>query len=103
MEVVQVPRGKSGRVDLAEALRFLGTRGLTRIFCEGGPSVASALIGQGLADEVIIFIAPEPFGREGVLGLDSTAAKLLDDPERYRIVETRRIGADRLTRLERVI
>ncbi|HUZ91933.1 MAG TPA: bifunctional diaminohydroxyphosphoribosylaminopyrimidine deaminase/5-amino-6-(5-phosphoribosylamino)uracil reductase RibD, partial [Methylocella sp.] len=25
MEVVQVPRGKSGRVDLAEALRFLGT------------------------------------------------------------------------------
>jgi diaminohydroxyphosphoribosylaminopyrimidine deaminase / 5-amino-6-(5-phosphoribosylamino)uracil reductase len=103
IEVVQVPRDKMQRVDLIEALRFLGTRGLTRIFCEGGPSVASALMGQGLADEIMIFIAPEPLGREGVLGLDATAAKMLDDPEHYRIVETRRIGADRLTRHERVV
>jgi diaminohydroxyphosphoribosylaminopyrimidine deaminase/5-amino-6-(5-phosphoribosylamino)uracil reductase len=103
IEVVQVPRSKSGCVDLTEALRFLGTRGLTRIFCEAGPSVASALIGEGLADDVMIFVAPEPLGRAGTVGLNATAAKLLDDSERYRIVETRWIGADRLTRHERVI
>ena len=61
------------------------------------------MIGQGLADEVMIFTAPEPLGRDGVLGLDATAAELLDDPERYRAVETRMIGADRLTRHERVV
>jgi diaminohydroxyphosphoribosylaminopyrimidine deaminase/5-amino-6-(5-phosphoribosylamino)uracil reductase len=100
VEVVHVPRNKMGRVDLTEALRLLGKRGLTRIFCEGGPGVAAALIGQGLADEVLIFTAPERLGRPGVPGLDSPATKLLDDPERYRIVETRMVGADRLTRHE---
>ena len=103
VEVVYAPRDKTGFVDLGGALRLLGERGLTRVFCEGGPSVAAALIGQGLADEVIIFLAPEPLERKGVLGLDSTAAKLLDDPEHYRIVETRMTGADRLTRHERVV
>jgi diaminohydroxyphosphoribosylaminopyrimidine deaminase/5-amino-6-(5-phosphoribosylamino)uracil reductase len=103
IEVVHVPRETTGRVDLAEALKTLGKRGLTRIFCEGGPRVAAALIGQGLADEVLIFTAPECLGRKGVLGLDSAAAFRLDDPESYRIVETRMIGADRLTCHERVV
>ncbi|HUB64154.1 MAG TPA: bifunctional diaminohydroxyphosphoribosylaminopyrimidine deaminase/5-amino-6-(5-phosphoribosylamino)uracil reductase RibD [Methylocella sp.] len=103
IEVVHVPRDEAGRVDLAEALRLLGKRGLTRIFCEGGPSVAAGLIGQGLADDVLIFTAPERLGRPGVLGLNATTVKRLDDPERYRIVETRMIGADRLTRHERVV
>jgi diaminohydroxyphosphoribosylaminopyrimidine deaminase / 5-amino-6-(5-phosphoribosylamino)uracil reductase len=98
VEVVHVPRDQMGRVDLTEVLRLLGKRGLTRIFCEGGPSVAAALIGQGLADDVFIFTAPKPLGRKGVLGLDSMAAAELDDPERYHFVETRMIGADRLTR-----
>lgn len=102
VEIVHVARDKRGRVDLLEALRLLGERGLTRIFCEGGPSVAAALIGQGHADEVILITAPERLGRQGVVGLDSTAAARLDDPDRYRIVETRLIGADRLTRHERV-
>jgi len=103
VEVVHVPRNKMGRVDLTEALRLLGQRGLTRIFCEGGPGVAAALIGQGLADEVLIFTAPEHLGRPGVPGLDSPATKMLDDPERYRIVGTRMVGADRLTRHEGVV
>ena len=102
VEVVHVRRDRTGRVDLTEALGLLGKRGLTRVFCEGGPSVAAALTGQGLADEVIIFRAPDPLGRKGVFGLDSTAAALLDDPEHYCIVETRMVGADRLTRHERV-
>ena len=103
IEVAHVPRDKTGRIALGEALKLLGKRGLTRIFCEGGPSVAASLIGQGLADEVVLFIAPEPLGRDGVLGLDAAAAKRLSDPERYLIVEKRKIGASRLTRHERVI
>jgi diaminohydroxyphosphoribosylaminopyrimidine deaminase/5-amino-6-(5-phosphoribosylamino)uracil reductase len=102
VEIEYVVRNEAGRADLAEALRLLGKRGLTRIFCEGGPGVAAALIGQGLADEVIIFTAPEPLGRKGAAGLDSTAAALLADPAHYRLVETRMIGTDHLTRHERV-
>lgn len=101
IEVAHVRRDSAGHVDLHAALELLGERGLTRVFSEGGPRVAAALIGQGLADEVLIFKAPKPLGLEGVLGLDAKAAGLLADPACYRLAETRQIGADRLTRYER--
>jgi diaminohydroxyphosphoribosylaminopyrimidine deaminase/5-amino-6-(5-phosphoribosylamino)uracil reductase len=103
IEVAHVRRDAWGRVDLDAALTLLAARGLTRIVCEGGPRVAAALIGQGLADEVMIFTAPEPLGRDGVLGLDADTAALLGDPQHYRLAETRMIGADRLTRYERAL
>jgi diaminohydroxyphosphoribosylaminopyrimidine deaminase/5-amino-6-(5-phosphoribosylamino)uracil reductase len=103
IEVAHVRRDAAGRVDLDAALTLLAARGLTRIFSEGGPRVAAGLIGQGLADEVIIITAPKPLGREGVLGLAADTATLLADPTHYRLAETRMIGADRLTRYERVI
>jgi diaminohydroxyphosphoribosylaminopyrimidine deaminase / 5-amino-6-(5-phosphoribosylamino)uracil reductase len=103
VEVAQAPRDAAGHVDLTAALNLLAARGLTRVCCEGGPRVAAALIGQGLADEVVIITAPEPLGREGVLGLALDTAAVLADPQRYRLAETRMIGADRLTRHERVI
>ena len=102
IEVAHVRRDAGGRVDLDAALTLLAARGLTRIFSEGGPRLAAGLIRQGLADEVIIFTAPEPLGRKGVLGLDPNTAALLADPTHYRLAETRMIGADRLTRYERV-
>jgi diaminohydroxyphosphoribosylaminopyrimidine deaminase/5-amino-6-(5-phosphoribosylamino)uracil reductase len=103
IEVAYVRRDAGGRVDLDAALTLLAVRGLTRIFCEGGPRVAAGLIRQGFADEVIIFTAPEPLGRNGVLGLHADTAALLGDPQHYRLAETRMIGADRLTRYERVV
>jgi len=103
IEVAHVRRDAAGRVDLDAALTLLAARGLTRIFCEGGPRVAAGLIAQGLADEVIIFTAPEPLGKEGVLGLGPDTVALLGAAEHYRLAETRMIGADRLTRYERVL
>jgi diaminohydroxyphosphoribosylaminopyrimidine deaminase/5-amino-6-(5-phosphoribosylamino)uracil reductase len=103
VEVAHVRRDTAGRVDLHAALELLAARGLTRIFCEGGPRVAAGLIAHGLADEVLIFTAPELLGRLGVLGLDADTAAQLADPTRYRLAETRMIGVDRLTRYERVV
>ncbi|MGH6813599.1 MAG: bifunctional diaminohydroxyphosphoribosylaminopyrimidine deaminase/5-amino-6-(5-phosphoribosylamino)uracil reductase RibD [Methylocella sp.] len=102
IEVAHVRRDAAGRVDLHAALNLLAARGLTRIFAEGGPRVAAGLIGQGFADEVLIFTAPEPLGQEGVWGLDADTAALLGAADHYRLAETRMIGADRLTRYERV-
>jgi diaminohydroxyphosphoribosylaminopyrimidine deaminase/5-amino-6-(5-phosphoribosylamino)uracil reductase len=103
IEVVRVRREAWGHVDLYAALRLLAARGVTRIFTEGGPRLAAKLIEQGFADKVMIFTAPKPLGREGVLGLSAKTAALLADPQRYCLVETRMIGADRLTRHERVM
>lgn len=103
VEVEFAPRDNSGRASLRAALELLAARGLTRIFSEGGPRLAAALIGEGLADEVDLLTSPKPLGREGILGLVPPTAAILADPARYSCVETRLIGADRLVRYERVL
>ncbi len=103
VEIAYVRRDAAGRVDVTAALNFLAARGLTRIFCEGGPRLASALMGQGLADEVLLLTAPEPLGRKGLPGLDGPASAMLADPGQYCLSESRMIGADCLTRYERAL
>ncbi|SFK02907.1 bifunctional diaminohydroxyphosphoribosylaminopyrimidine deaminase/5-amino-6-(5-phosphoribosylamino)uracil reductase RibD [Methylocapsa palsarum] len=103
VEVEFVPRDASGRVSLHAALELLAARGLTRIFSEGGPRLAAALIEQGLADEVNLLTSPKPLGRDGVLGLSPPTAAILADAARYSCVEARSIGADRLARYERAL
>jgi riboflavin-specific deaminase-like protein len=48
----------SGRVDLHRALDVLIDRGLTRILCEGGPSLLSDLLALGLIDELLMTLSP---------------------------------------------
>jgi diaminohydroxyphosphoribosylaminopyrimidine deaminase/5-amino-6-(5-phosphoribosylamino)uracil reductase len=99
---VEVERvGGGGRVDLGEALRLLGSRGITRVFSEGGPSVGSALIREGLADEVALFTAHKPLGRPGRPALTADALAALDDLGRYVEAPGASYGADRLRRWER--
>ena len=52
-------------VDLAEALHALGERGLSRVLCEGGPSLFSALLAADLVDELFVTIAPRLEGGDG--------------------------------------
>ncbi len=101
IEIASARRGAAGRIKLGTALNLLAARGLTRIFCEGGPRLASALIGEGLADEVTLLTSPKPLLGKGV-GLDAVAASVLGDLHRYHVAETRMIGADKLTRYERI-
>ena len=72
-----------GHVDLRYALRALGSRGITRVFSEGGPLVAARLIALGLADEVALITADKPLGRMGVAALDAEARSALLDGARY--------------------
>ncbi len=53
-EVLRVGADPAGRPTLTDAMRLLGTRGLTRLFCEGGPELAEALALAGLLDEVCL-------------------------------------------------
>ena len=80
---IEVERAGDARVDLGEALRLLGRRGITRVFSEGGPTAGSALIRAGLADEVLLFTAEKPLGRPGRPALEPDALAALADPARY--------------------
>lgn len=101
VEVVTVARDAAGHVDLAAALGHLASRGVTRIFSEGGPRVGAELIAAGFADDVLMLTATKPFGREGVPALSPTARQRLADEAFYKRVETRLLGADRLARFEK--
>ena len=101
LEIAAVPLGEDGRLDLAAALALLAERGLTRIFSEGGPTVAGRLIAEGFADDVAILTAQKPLGRPGVPTMAPEARAALADAARYRLAESRDYGADRLRLFER--
>jgi diaminohydroxyphosphoribosylaminopyrimidine deaminase/5-amino-6-(5-phosphoribosylamino)uracil reductase len=100
--VERVAADREGHVDLGSALQALGQRGITRVFSEGGPRVASALIAAGLADEVILFTADKPLGRPGLAALDGPSLSALEDGARYAEVEVSRFGSDEMRRFERL-
>ena len=98
-EVVRVPT-IGGRLDLLAALRLLADRGVTRVFSEGGPVVAESLLTMGLADEVILHRGMKPLGRPGRPALTPAAGGALES--RYRMVESRVLGQDQMTRYARM-
>ena len=99
--IERVPDDADAHVDLHHALRALSVRGITRVFSEGGPKVASRLIGLQLADEVALFTANRPLGRPGVAALDAQARAALIDQRRHRPVETLDYGPDTMRLWER--
>lgn len=94
VEVMRVSAGADGHLDLDEALRLLGTRGITRIFSEGGPNIGEKLAQAGLADEVIVSTSPNALGHPGVVAVRPGLAALLADPDLYRLAEDGLIGHD---------
>ncbi|OYX01496.1 MAG: hypothetical protein B7Z14_05940, partial [Bosea sp. 32-68-6] len=94
-EVMRVSADARGHLDLAEALALLGTRGITRVFSEGGPTVAETLARAGLLDEVVVSTSPNALGQPGVVAVRPALAAALADPDLYRLAETGLIGHDR--------
>ncbi len=84
--------GADGRLDLAAALKLLALRGITRVFSEGGPTVAAALAQAGLADEVLISQSPDVLGVPGVPAIQPALARALADLARYRVIDEAMLG-----------
>lgn len=99
--VLDAPAGPEG-LDLGAALRRLGAQGLTRILCEGGPRLASALIGGGFADAVVLLSGDRRLDAPGLPALAADARHRLADPACYARVEDEPLGADRLRSYERI-
>ncbi|WP_336652307.1 MULTISPECIES: bifunctional diaminohydroxyphosphoribosylaminopyrimidine deaminase/5-amino-6-(5-phosphoribosylamino)uracil reductase RibD [unclassified Leucobacter] len=81
--------------DLAADLATLHAGGVHRLFVEGGPTVASALIAAGLADEVLIYLAPALLGGPR-LALGDLGIADISGIKRLRISHTSQLGADLL-------
>lgn len=81
--------------DLAAELAELHARGIRRVFVEGGPSIASALIAAGLADEVLVYLAPALLGGPK-LALGDLGIPNISGIKRLRTRRTVQLGADLL-------
>ncbi len=102
VEVAWAKADANGRLDLDAALTLLCARGLTRIFCEGGPHLAAALIARRLADEVIIFQSPARL-QAGLPALDAPSRAALVDSALYRPAGQASAGEDIIRAYERII
>jgi diaminohydroxyphosphoribosylaminopyrimidine deaminase/5-amino-6-(5-phosphoribosylamino)uracil reductase len=70
-EILPVPLGVSGSVDMLAALRALAARGVTRVLAESGRAVAGSLLRADLADRLAWFRAPAVLGGDGLAAVDS--------------------------------
>lgn len=86
---------------LAEVLGHLAGLGLTRVLVEGGAALGSALVRDRLADRLYLVTAPVLIGGDGVNAVEVLGVRRVDDGRRWHVVETRRLGPDRMLVLER--
>ena len=80
---------------------MLGERGLTRVFCEGGGALAASLLSADLVDELIAFGAGIALGAEGRPSVGALGVDKLAEAPSLRLVDTREVGPDILTRWRR--
>lgn len=83
-----------GQIDPLGLLKSLASKGLTRVFCEGGGALAASLLGAGLVDELVVMSAGLVLGAEGQPAVGALGLSALADAERFQLVETRAIGRD---------
>jgi diaminohydroxyphosphoribosylaminopyrimidine deaminase/5-amino-6-(5-phosphoribosylamino)uracil reductase len=81
--------------DPRRALEHVRALGVQTVFVEGGPTVASAFLREGLVDELLVYVAPM------LLGGPRTAVTDLGIPSmtqayRLSLIEVRPLGADLL-------
>ena len=81
--------------DLRAVLAQLYARGIQSVFVEGGPTLASAFIREGLADEVLAYTAPVLLGGSRAALTDLGVATIAK-ARRLRISDVQRLGDDLL-------
>ncbi|TMQ14257.1 MAG: bifunctional diaminohydroxyphosphoribosylaminopyrimidine deaminase/5-amino-6-(5-phosphoribosylamino)uracil reductase RibD [Deltaproteobacteria bacterium] len=61
-EVWRLRTHASGRVDLSALAHRLGKAGITSVLVEGGGEIHAYMLERGLADEIVIYLAPKVVG-----------------------------------------
>ncbi len=91
VEILRVSSEPDGGVALAEALQLLGVRGITRVFCEGGPQLADALAEADLVDELVLITGRSARGLGDVPALGPSLQDRMDE---LQFLAEEQIGPD---------
>ena len=82
----------------ADILAGLGSRGITRVFCEGGGRLAASLLQAKLVDQMVGYTAGLAMGADARPFVGPTGWSKLAQVPRFDLVETKVIGGDLLHR-----
>jgi diaminohydroxyphosphoribosylaminopyrimidine deaminase/5-amino-6-(5-phosphoribosylamino)uracil reductase len=99
LQVEPMPADSAGRIDLNATLRRLAALECNEVLVEAGPQLAGSFLAAGLADEIVLYVAPTILGETAqpsfVLPLPLRA---LSERPQYSYHDVRRVGPDlRLT------
>jgi len=89
----------AGGIDLAAALALLAERQVNEVLAECGAGLAGALLSAGLADELVLYLAPTLLGRGARPLAELPSPATMADRLEFSIVERQDIGGDLLIRL----
>ena len=94
VQLIRLPAGAEGRMDLAAALLKLGEAGLTRLLVEGGGMLAAALLKADLVDRIHWFRAPTVMGGDGAPAIGPLGVQAPGEAPRFRLHARRAAGDD---------
>jgi diaminohydroxyphosphoribosylaminopyrimidine deaminase/5-amino-6-(5-phosphoribosylamino)uracil reductase len=92
-EILWVAKDHRGGVDLHDLLARLGRMGITSVLVEGGSKIITSFLREGLADKIVIVMAPKLIGK-GVEALGDLKIRDLRKALRVSRMKTRRLGQD---------
>lgn len=94
-EVLCLPPGPDGRVNLGALLKELGARNVVSLLVEGGGAVLGSLFDASLVDKVYAFIAPVIIGGSGAASpVEGFGVASMDRSWKIRRPDLRAIGPD---------
>lgn len=83
-----------GGLDLGAVLAQLGQRGINELQVEAGATLSGALVSAGLADELLVYIAPVLLGESGRPLLAGVTPASMAERLALELVESRQVGPD---------
>jgi len=86
----------NGQIDMPDMVRRLADLGLTRVFCEGGGQLAASLLTADLIDQLISFTAGLTLGASAIPSVGALPDRPLAAYRRFKLADSRMIGADRV-------
>lgn len=94
--------GRNKRTDLVKLLKILAKKNITHILVEGGGELISSFIEKGLADRLLIFIAPKVIGgRHAITSVEGTGVAKVKGAFDFKITDIKHFKKDILVEAQK--